>query len=195
MPNKRPTSSEPTTNQHAPTDPRTLVDEHAIERADYHVARLGNALGLSHHRREDLRQDLLLELCRAAHRYDPTKSSPRTFVSRVLSRAAAHQARCIRNERKNGARTPILLSQLQREGRGFAPIAPRWCEPSVLDHAIDLERGLAALSREEQQLAAALKTQLPREIAAERGVHRSTVYRDIATMRENLAEFDLDPSS
>jgi len=174
-------------------DPNSLIDDYATNRIDYQVWRIGQALRLSHHRREDLRQDLFTDLCEAARRYDPTKSSPRTFVSRVVAQSAAHHGRCIRNERKYRARSPILLSQLQRDCNGFAPRAPRWCEPSAHDLTLDLPRGIAAMSRSHQQLAESLKTQSPADIAAERDVHRSTVYRDIASIRGTLSEFGLDP--
>lgn len=172
-----------------------IIDDYAIERVDYQVARLGRILRLSHHRKEDLRQDLLLELCQAARRFNPATSKARTFVSRVVSSAAAYHARCIRNERRNGARTPILLSQLQRDGRRFSPVAPRSCEPAAHDLTLDLDHAFAAMDRGHQELAESLKTQTVAEIAAERGVHRSTVYRDLGTMRAALSELDLQPGS
>ena len=188
-----------TSKRRAPTtdriSPATLIDDYAMERVEYHVARLGKLLCLAEDRRDDLRQDLFVALCTAARRFDPAKSAARTFVSRVVSLAAAHHARCIRNERRNGARSPIRLSELQRDGRAFAPVGPRWCEPAALDLVIDLGDALSGLTREQQQLAAALKTISPREIAEERGVHRSTVYREIAVLRASLAERGLDPAS
>lgn len=171
-----------------------IIDRYATDRIDYQVSRLGRSLHLSHHRKEDLRQDLLLELCHAARRYDPRKASQRTFVSRVVASAAAHHARCIRNERRNGARSPIRLSELQREGRGFSPVAPRTYEPSAHDTAMDLHDRIGAMSRRHQLLSESLKTNTPAEIAADRGQHRSTVYRDIASMRVTLAESGLCPT-
>lgn len=182
-----------TTSQSSIAD--QIIDDYAIERVDYQVARLGRILRLSHHRKEDLRQDLLLELCNAARRFNPATASARTFVSRVVSSAAAHHARCIRNERRNGARSPILLSQLQRDGRRFSPVAPRSTEPSAHDLVIDLDHGLSTMNRRQQQLAESLKTNTAAEIAKERGHHRSTVYRDLAAMRVTLSGLDLQPAS
>jgi hypothetical protein len=170
-----------------------IIDDYAMARVDYQVARLGRLLHLSHHRKEELRQDLLLELCQAAQRFDPATSSTQTFVSRVVSLAAAFHARTIRNERGSSARSPIRLSELQRDGRCFSPAAPRWCEPSAHDLVLDLRHGIAAMSRRHQQLAEALKTQTAAEVAAERRVHRSTVYREIASMRAALSGVGLDP--
>lgn len=173
--------------------PIEIIDGYATERIDYQVHRVGRALNLSIHEREDLRQTLFLDLCKAVKRYDPTRSRPHTFVSRVVVLAAKHRERCIRKARNCPARSPLLLSRLQREGNSFAPSAPRWCEPSAHDLALDLPRGIAAMTRARQQLAESLKTQTAVEVAAERGVHRSTVYRDIASIRGTLSEFGLDP--
>lgn len=176
-------------------DASTIIDNYAMERVEYQVTRLGRILRLSHHRKEDLRQDLLLELCQAARRFNPDTSSAHTFVSRVVSSAAAHHARCIRNERRNGARSPILLSQLQREGGRFSPVAPRSCEPSAHDLVLDLDHAFSAMNRRRQHLAESLKTNTAAEIAKERGQHRSTVYRDLAAMRVTLSDLDLQPGS
>lgn len=177
----------------AVTDPTNLIDDYAAERIDYQVHRVGRVLHLSLHEREDLRQTLFLDLCKAMKRYDPTKSKPHTFMSRVVVLAAKHQECCIRKARRCPIRSPILLSQLQQDGRGFSPRAPRWCEPSAHDLTLDLPRGIAAMNRRRQQLAESLKTQTPVEVAAERRVHRSTVYRDIASMRGTLSELGLNP--
>lgn len=115
-------------NPQEPTNgssPAALIDDYAMERVKYHVARLGKLLRLSEDRKDDLRQDLFVALCTAAGRFDPAKATARTFVSRVVSLAAAHHARCIRNERRSGARSPIRLSELQQDDWAFAPVAPR----------------------------------------------------------------------
>lgn len=170
-----------------------LTDEYTTDRVDYHVTRLGRALNLSHDGREDLRQDLFVSLCVAARRYDPKRSSPRTFVSRVLSFAAAHKVRCIRNERRSCARSPILLSELQRNGRSFSPLAHHRYEQRSHDLVLDLRTGFSQLDREQQILAEALKKQRPAEIADETGVHRSTVYRNIAAIRDSFDAIGLSP--
>jgi len=183
------------TNPHAGVDAQALIDDYAVERVEYHVGCITRSYRLNHHDREDLRQNFFVQLCEAARRFDPEKSSRRTFVSRVLSRAAAHHARCIRNERRSSARSPIRLSELQHSGGSFSPTAPRWCSPTAVDLAIDLGRGIAAMSRRHQQVSESLKTQTAAEVAVDRRAHRSTIYRDIAAICETLAEFGLDPSA
>lgn len=178
----------------SPTDPSQLIDAYAHERVDYHVGQIGRSYRLTEDERDDLRQDFFEAICTAARRYDSDRSSPQTFVCRVIERAAAYFKRRIRNERRCAARSPILLSQLQRENRGFAPLAPRACEPSAHDLVLDLRQGFAKLSRRQQQTAEAMKNQTVVEIAAERRAHRSTVYRDLGSMRATLSELGLNPA-
>jgi len=175
-------------------DPAVLIDEFVDERVTFTVGTIGEAYRLSHHDREDLSQNLYTALSKAAPRYDPAKAQQHTFACRVILRAAAHEARTIRNARRNRARSPLLLSDLQRNGRCIQIRAPRWSEPSARDLAIDLRSGLSRLSRRQQFLAEALKTLRVSEIAAEKGQHRSTVHRDLAEMRRTLSASGLDPS-
>ena len=182
----------PYTQQTTPTD---LIDDYAIERVAYHTARVGRRLHLTPDRRDDLQQDLFVSLCEAAKRYDPSKSAPRTFVSRVLCLAAAHHARRIRNERRSPARSPIRLSELQRNGHDFATPAPRWSEPSAHDLSMDLSRGIASLNERQQDLAKSMSSHTVAQIAAERHVHRSTVYREVAAVRTALTEYGLAPTA
>jgi DNA-directed RNA polymerase specialized sigma24 family protein len=188
-----PTYESPTQSKAA--TPHNLIDAYAYERVDYHVAQTARTYGLKRHDQDDLRQDLLTAICAAAARYDPRKAKPRTFVCGVIELEVANFKRSIRNKRRCPARAPMVLSQLQRDGRAFAPRAPRWCEPSAQDLVLDLRQRLSGLNRRQQQLAEALKNQTKQEIAAERGVHRATIYRDIAAMRDVLSTFNLSPTT
>ncbi|MBX3356507.1 MAG: sigma-70 family RNA polymerase sigma factor [Phycisphaeraceae bacterium] len=175
-------------------DPSELIDSFVEDRVHYLVDKIGEAYRLTHHDREDLSQSLFAALSGAARRYNPAKAQQHTFACRVLLRAAAHEARTIRNARRNPARSPLLLSDLQRNGRCHQLHAPRWTEPSARDLALDLRTSLSRLSRRQQFLAEALKTLRVSEIAAEKGQHRSTVHRDLAAMRRSLTTAGLDPS-
>lgn len=172
-------------------DPSLLLDDYAFERVAYHVAQIGRRYRLSEDGQDDLRQDFYTAICSAARRYDPTKASRRTFTSRVIELTAVFRRRCIRNERRSAARSPLLLSELQREHRFPEPRAPRSCEPTALDLVHDLRLGLSRLTHRQHQTAEALKNQTPSEIAAERRCHPSTVYREMASMRCHLSEVGL----
>lgn len=175
-------------------DPNLLIDDYAHERVAYHVAQIGREHRLREDARDDLRQDFYAAICAASRRYDPAKASRRTFTSRVIELTAIFRRRCIRNERRSAARSPLLLSELQREHRCLDLRAPRICEPSAHDLVLDLRVGLSRLTHRQHQTAAALKNQTPSEIAAERRCHASTVYREMASMRCQLTELRLAPT-
>ena len=193
------TSAKPSTNPNNAShdspnlgiDPSLLLDDYAYERVAYHVAQIGRRYRLSEDKQDDLRQDFYTAICSAARRYDPTKASRRTFTSRVIELTAVFRRRCIRNERRSAARSPLLLSDLQREHRFPELRGPRSCEPTALDLVHDLRIGLARLTHRQHQTAEALKNQTPAEIAAERGRHPSTVYREMASMRCHLSAVGL----
>lgn len=173
--------------------PSDLIDDYIFDRVDFRVAEVAEAYGLQPHDQDDLRQRLLLAICAAAHRYDPSKAKPRTFVRGVLNLEVANYKRSVAIERRSTVRSPIMLSELQRNGRSFSPLAHHRYEQRSHDLVLDLRAGFSRLDREQQILAEALKKQRPAEIADESGVHRSTVYRNIAAIRDSFDAIGLSP--
>lgn len=171
-----------------PATPSDLVDAYALERVEYQVNRLRTRLGLNRHDAEDVRQDLVAELCGAAPRFDPSKASRKTFICRVLTRAAAHIARSIRNRRKCAALSPRSLSTMlpgdwAHESRGVVErgMADR------IGQAMDLGVACDQMPRQRRLIAEDLKHYSVDEIAGARGMHRGSVYRAIGQIRHDLA--------
>lgn len=167
--------------------PSLLLDEYAEARIAFHVAQIARRYRLSEDQQNDLRQDLYAAVCAAAPRYDPAQASRRTYTARVITREALFRCRCIRNQRRSSARSPLFLSDLQREHRFPELRAPRSTEPTSRDLVHDLGIGLSQLTHRQHQTAEALKNQSASEIAAERRCHPSTVYRELAAMRCHLS--------
>lgn len=167
-------------------DAQPWIDDYAMERVSYQVARLSRSLDLREHDEEDVRQELIAELCSAEPRFDPSLASRKTFICRVLTRASAYIARSIRSRRQGYGRPMVSLSALQAARAEQLHASQRDDPAQGVPLSIDLQRGLGRLDAEQRKLAEDLKTQTPREIAAEAGVHRSTVYRAIAGIREEM---------
>jgi len=172
-------------------DAQPWIDDYAMERVSYQVARLSRSLDLREHDEEDIRQDLIAELCSAEPRFDPSLASRKTFICRVLTRASAYIARSIRSRRQGYGRPMVSLSALQAARAEQLHASQRDDPAQSVPLSIDLDRGLGRLDAEQRKLAENLKTQTPREIAAESGVHRSTVYRAIAGIREEMSGLGL----
>ena len=172
-------------------DAQPWIDDYAMERVSYQVARLSRSLDLREHDEEDVRQELIAELCSAEPRFDPSLASRKTFICRVLTRAAAYIARSIRSRRQGYGRPMVSLSALQAARAEQLHASQRDDPAQGVPLWIDLERGLGRLDAKQRKLAEDLKSQTPREIAAESGVHRSTVYRAIAGIREEMSGLGL----
>jgi DNA-directed RNA polymerase specialized sigma24 family protein len=165
------------------------IDDYAMERVSFHAARLAASLNLGEHDEEDLRQDFIAELCSAQRRFNPNLASKRTFVCRVLSKASAYFARTARSKRRRPGRPIASLSAIKAERSAGALAGTRVDEPAVrVDLATDIAGASDRLDDRGRRLVHELSTRTPREIAAERGVHPSTVYRELAAVRAVFAE-------
>lgn len=163
------------------------IDAYALERVEYQVTRLSRELRLCEADEDDVRQDLLLDLWTAAERFNPAIASKRTFVCRVLVRAAARVRRDLRSKRSAAAPERLALSQIQRHGRDRAVGIVRRDFTRDVDLTIDVGAGVASLDRDRRILVERLKSQTPAEIAAEAGCHRSTTYRHVEALRTELS--------
>jgi DNA-directed RNA polymerase specialized sigma24 family protein len=162
------------------------IDAYALARVDFQVGRLSRELRLCEADEDDVRQDLLLDLWKAAHRFDPAIASKRTFICRVLVRAAARVRRDLRSKRSAGAPERLALSQIKRHGRDRAVGIVARDFTRDLDLAMDVEAGVALLGRDQRILVERLKSHTPADIAADTGCHRSTVYRHIEALRPEV---------
>lgn len=171
----------------APTPNPDWIDAYALERVEHQVARLSRELRLCQADKDDVRQDLLLDLWTAGRRFNPAIASKRTFVCRVLVRAAARVRRDLRSKRSAAAPERLALSQIKRHGRDRAVGVARRDFTRDLHLAIDVGAGVTSLGRDQRLLVERLKSQTPAEIAAGAGFHRSTVYRHIDALRTELA--------
>ena len=111
-------SSDP---QHRTVDPQAddLLDHFVLDRIGYRARRLAVQFNLDDGRQDDLRQDMVAEVLRAATRFDPTRTTWHTFACRVLDRLVKHIAR---------AESPILAD-------GHLPGSVSDAVVVVLDHA------------------------------------------------------------
>jgi RNA polymerase sigma factor (sigma-70 family) len=67
---------------------------------------------------EDISQEVILHLLQVLHKYDPTKSSPRTFVSRVATNKIRDLLRRSR-AKKRGLMETVSLDALLEAGHEY----------------------------------------------------------------------------
>ncbi len=172
----------------------TLIDDYALARIDYRVGRLVEAFHLNEDEADDLRQDMVVELLKAATRHDPDRSQRNTFINRTLDRYYLHVARALANRQKHESMHPMSISAMPN----FSPTVndPRQGERSeqeCVDLAIDLAEVVSKLPPELQRICEALRVYKPSEVARQLGVHRSTIYRAIDEIRKHFVAAGLEP--
>ena len=172
-----------------------LIDDYALERIEFRVGRLTRLFRLNDADADDLRQELALELVKAADRFDPALATRRTFVNGALDRGYRHICRRLRARQRHSAMSPAPVSMTEN----FHPVTndPRSGELSDQERAelhMDLAPAISSLPRHLQEICELLKTRSPREVAEHLGVHRSTIYRAMRDIRNVFIECGLDDS-
>jgi DNA-directed RNA polymerase specialized sigma24 family protein len=178
----------------SPDDIETIIRE-----ADTAARRLRRRLQLQTCDREDLGQDLLVDLLRRLSAYDPSRGSIGAFAGLILRNQSSRIA--IGHHHARRAQCGTLLSLDAPIAGGTEPLGcllaeadglPAWHGqgPSAADDADlrhDLARALGDLPEDARTLCAALGTCAIAEIVDRTGTSRSAVYRHVAQLRLDLA--------
>lgn len=147
--------------------------------------------------REDLRQDLLVDLLTRLPSFDPARGEFGAFARVCIRHAAGRLAARIRRERAE--RHPVGLDDLLPGGGGISlgeTIAAgggysAWCGQSTdaiaaLERRLDLERAASAIDPDDHLLCAALSEHTPHEFGEQKTMPRMRIYRRIREMRLRL---------
>lgn len=178
----------------SPDDIETIIRE-----ADAAARRLRRRLQLQTCDREDLGQDLLVDLLRRLPAFDPSRGSIGAFAGLILRNQSSRIARQHHQVRRAQCGTmlsldaPIAggtepLGSLLAEADGLAALHGRdlsATEDADLRH--DLARVLGDLPEDARTLCAALGTCAIAEIVGRTGTSRSALYRHVAQLRLDLA--------
>jgi RNA polymerase sigma factor (sigma-70 family) len=160
--------------------------------------------GFSRSDREDLQQQLCVRVLERLPQFDPQQGCFNAFVKLIVRQFAANARRHNRAEMRDrtndaslnvlvdGEEGPLELAQtigrhelnarLSREER---PV------DEAIDLATDVAQFVASLPTRLRHIAERLQERSPAQVAAELGVHLSTVYRDLKLLRERFAKAGL----
>ncbi len=176
------------------TPSSSIIDDYVLKRIDFRARQLAIKFQLPDDRRDDLAQEMVVELLTAAERFDPDGAATwHTYASRVLDLAVKKLAQNERRARQRAAGRVLSLSQ-----------APDGC-PSVVDPParggdgdlaqlelkLDVEAVLARMPQRLRKACELLMRLSPAEAAEALGIHRNSIYRLISEARE----YFLDPKS
>ena len=167
---------------HSQTRNETFIDDYVLARIEFRAKQLAIKLRLTDDQRDDFAQDMVVEVLKAAERFNPEGgASWHTYASRTLDLA----------EKK------LIQAEIRRRHResGRPASDAEWCvvgEQEQIELEMDLE---LVLSRMPERLATAcrlLRHLSPSATAAELGIHRSSIYRLIKEARPFFEKAGLD---
>ena len=185
----------------SPDDIETIIRE-----ADAAAQRLRRKLSMPVCEREDLGQDLLVDLLRRLPSYDPARGSIGAFANIVLRNQSSRIA--MRHHRQRRAQGGSLLSlevplagtrepvgDTLTEDDGLAAWhGQTCCAAAVTELHLALQAALARLPAEDRRFCVALAHRPVTALAAEGFGSRSALYRRLADLRHVLTAHGLGPA-
>jgi len=152
--------------------------------------------------RQDVEQELMLDLLQRLPKFDASRASLRTFTARVVAHRATRIVAAVWAARE-GARGAVSLHDEVRDVDGEC--VERWETLDVRDdrrrssapHAaqdlrLDVDAALRGLPRETRELCAALLRDTVTEIARATGVARGSIWHRLQPVRARLRAAGVD---
>ncbi len=185
----------------SPDDIETVVHED-----DAAAQRLRRKMRVPLCEREDLGQDLLVDLLRRLPAYDPSRGSIGAFANIVLRNQSSRIAMCHHRQRRAqggsllslevplaGTREPVGETLTEEDGLA-AWHGQTCCAAAVTELHHALQAALARLPAEDRRFCAALAHRPITALAAEGFGSRSALYRRLADLRHVLTAHGLGPA-
>lgn len=158
------------------------------------AGRLCRSMGRPSHEREDVEQDMLLDLLARLPAFDPARGTLAAFATVCFQHRASRLATRLRREKRERHEASLddaVPGQEEEltipEAEGYAA----WCgQPTdaiaAAERRLDLDRASAGLDARDRPLCVALAAATPHELAARGCLGRSTLYRRLHEMRLRL---------
>jgi RNA polymerase sigma factor (sigma-70 family) len=164
-----------------PDWPRPFDDLYPVIRrvAGARAATVARTCGLSYDERSDLEQDSALEVWRKLSVFDPSRSSIRTFIERIVANRMVSSVRRLRAEKRRTLPSGWTPHRVQSEGHN-------------VNLRIDVLRVLNGLEPGQRDLCRMLSEHSPSEVSRRAGVSRSTIYRIIGELRVAFTDAGLE---
>jgi RNA polymerase sigma-70 factor, ECF subfamily len=168
-----------------------------MRRIEYRVGRLGRKYGLSTEDRQDIRQEFCLTLFRAGERYKPERCTPERYIRMVLNRCYKHWVRKLARADDNRARSVDTLhfDDVEPDLEYYIVDPKGEDDHRRVDVREDVRTVLAGLPDDLRGICLDLMSDSPFQVAKDRGVHHSAIYRAIAKIREHFRHAGIEEIS
>jgi RNA polymerase sigma factor (sigma-70 family) len=171
-------------------DESNKIDQYAFERIQYQANRLSRKLGFTPSDVPDIEQELAMDLLKALPKFDPSKASLPTFISRVVNRRCLGLLRDARHPKRRGgtsldAAMGDEVAQDQRHRMtGHLPTD----EVEKAEVAEVLQQAVGKLPDRLHKIAVLLMSHTQAEAARALGVSETTIHRARKQIREHFEE-------
>ena len=176
------------------------IDPYAVEIIRFKARQLVGQAGFTVADRDDLEQELILDLLRRLPKYDPSRAKLNTFIARVVEHKIATLIEKQTAHKRDYRRCPCSLNERfeeEEEGRSVERaetldqedyllrigVEPRAAE-ELRALALDVPAVVEALPSELGELCRRLKAESVTEISRDTGVPRATLYQSVTKLRE-----------
>ena len=175
------------------------VDPYAVRLIRYKARRLVGQAGFTPSDREDLEQEMVLDLLRRLPKYNPERAKLNTFIARVVEHKIAslieaqkagtrdyRRWACSLNERfeDDVGRSVERVDTIDQEDYLLRTGAQSRPTEELSSLAVDVATIIDALPPELRELCRRLKAETVSEISRDTGVPRGTIYESIKKLRE-----------
>ena len=175
------------------------IDGYAVGLIKYKARQLIRQAGFTASDRDDLEQELILDLLRRRPKYNPKRAQFNTFIARVVEHRVASLIEAQKAGIRDYRRCPFSLNDRfeDAEGRSVERMETIDQEDYLLRTgaqsrpsdelsalALDVAAVLEALPPELRELCRRLKAESVTEISRDTGVPRGTIYESIKKLRE-----------
>ena len=175
------------------------IDPYAAGLIRFKARQLVGKAGFTASDREDIEQELILDLLRRLPKYNPKRAQRNTFIARVVEHRLAslieaqkagirdyRRCRCSLNERFEDAdgRSVERVDTFDQEDYLLRTGGQSMTATELSALAIDVAAVIEGLPHELRNLCRRLKAETVTEISRDTGVPRGTIYESIKKLRE-----------
>lgn len=176
------------------------ISPRVIRNIKYQAAKLARSGSLPGMDKEDIEQELMLDLLRRRDRFDPDRASFDTFADRIVTNRVASltaSTHKLRAERITISLDFVVANDDEDEGASLIDKLDELENPYALDElkiglARDVARFLGDLPPVLQRYVAILAADNVCEAAREAGLHRSTIYERKEQIRQAAEDWGLE---
>ena len=174
------------------------IDDYAVRLIKHKARQLARRSDFSESDRQDIEQELVLDLLRRFPNYRPDRAQRSTFIARIIEHKVATLLEARRREKRGGhVRTRSLSDQVRDDEGKAVELADTVGEQDyfrrtgqhprqgggLCDLCMDVQTVLARLSPEHRRLCDLLQTMSVAAASRELRIPRGTVYEDIKKLR------------